>query len=208
MWVTGLRPPGMRWLMPGIVTRACLIVARSGRTVPPTIPTFRLRASGSDLGDFIGVFALLHVHQLDFARADEATLPRLHPSGPLRLDLRAQLEEAVDEGLGPDGAAGDEDVRGDERVRSLDDRVRVVIGTAADRALPHRDDPLRLRHLLVEPPDGGSQLERDRAIQQEDVTLPRGRSVDDPEALRIVAGVRRRRHLDRAAHDSEVQRPR
>src|SRR6266571_1118278 len=138
MWVTGLRPPGMRWLMPGIVTRACLIVARSGRTVPPTIPTFRLRASGSDLGDFIGVFALLHVHQLAFARADEATLPRLHPSGPLRLDLRAQLE-------------------------------------------------------------------RERAIQQEDVTLPRGRSVDDPEALRIVAGVRRRRHLDRAAHDSEVQ---
>src|SRR2546426_5099271 len=88
----------MRRLIPGIVTNACLIVARSGRTVPPIVPTFGPDLA-SDLRDFIGVLALLHVHQLALARADEAALLRAHPAGSFRLDLRAQLEEAVDERL-------------------------------------------------------------------------------------------------------------
>src|SRR5207245_9706159 len=47
----------------------------------------------------------------------------------------------------------------------------------------------------------------DRAVQEEDVALPWGRTVDDPEPLDIVPRIRGRRHLDRAAHDPEVQRP-
>src|SRR6266581_985575 len=177
-WVTGLRPPGTRRLIPGIVTSACLIVASNGRTVPPTVPTFRRPWSASDLGDFIRVLALLHVHQLALARAHEAALLRPDPAAPLRLDLRAQLEEAVDQRLRAHRAAGDEDVRRDERVRALDDGVRVVIGPAADRALPHRDHPLRLGHLLVQPADGGAEPQGDRAIQQEDVALARRGAVD------------------------------
>src|SRR2546430_10207339 len=50
-WVTGFRPPGTRRLMPGMVTRVCLIVAIRGRTVPPIVPTLRRRDSASDLGD-------------------------------------------------------------------------------------------------------------------------------------------------------------
>src|SRR6266567_5290632 len=114
-WVTGFRPPGTRRLIPGIVTSACLIVAISGRTVPPTVPTLR-RPLASDLRDFIGVLALLHVHQLALARADEAALLGPDPTGPLRLDLRAELQEAVDERLGPHRAPRDEDVRRHERV--------------------------------------------------------------------------------------------
>src|SRR6266566_2805482 len=196
----------MRRLIPGIVTNACLIVASNGRTVPPTVPTFGPDLA-SDLRDFIGVLALLHVHQLALARADESALLRAHPAGPFCLDLRAQLEEAVDECLRTDGTAGDEDVRGDERVRALDDRVRVVVRTAADRALPHRDDPFGFRHLLVQPAHGGAEFQGDRAVQEEDVALPRGRAVDDPEPLDVVPRIRGRRHLDRAAHDTEVQRP-
>src|SRR2546422_1267993 len=197
----------MRRLMPGIVTNACLIVARSGRTVPPTVPTFG-PALASDLGDFIRVLALLHVHQLALARADEAPLLRPHPAGPLRLDFRAELQEAVDQGLWSHGTARDEDVCRDERVGSFDHRVGVVVRTAADRTLAHRDDPLGFRHLLVEPPHGGAKLERNRTVQQEDVALPRRRAVDDSESLDIVPRIRGRRHLDRAAHDAEVQRPR
>src|SRR6266704_2616154 len=197
----------MRRLMPGIVTNACLIVARSGRTVPPTVPTFG-PALASDLGDFIRVLALLHVHQLALARADEAPLLRPHPAGPFRLDLRAELQEAVDQRFRPNGAAGDEDVRRHERVGSFDHRVGVVVWTAADRTLTHRDDPLGFRHLLVESPHGGAKLERNRTVQEEDVALPRRRAVDDPESLDIVPRIRGRRHLDRAAHDAEVQRPR
>src|SRR5437899_12942256 len=115
----------MRRLMPGIVTNACLIVARSGRTVPPTVPTFG-PALASDLGDFIRVLALLHVHQLALARADQAPLLRPHPAGPFRLDLRAELQEAVDQGFRSHRTAGDEDVRRHERVgpfRSEERRV-------------------------------------------------------------------------------------
>src|SRR2546425_246330 len=206
-WVTGLRPPGTRRLIPGIVTSACLIVARSGRTVPPTVPTLR-RPLGSDLGDFIGVLALLHVHELALARADEAALLRPDPTGSLRLDLRAELQEAIDERLRPYRAAGDEDVRRHERVRALRDRVRLVVRPAADRALAHRDDPFRLRHLFVQPADRGPELEGDRAVQQEDVALARRGPVDDAEPLDVVAGIGGRGHLNRTAHDAEVQRPR
>src|SRR5437899_8020906 len=196
----------MRRLIPGIVTNDCLLVARSGRTVPPIVPTFGPDLA-SDLRDFKGVLALLHVHQLALARADESALLRAHPAGSFRLDLRAQLEEAVDECLRTDETAGDEDVRGDERIRALDYRVRIVVRTAADRALPHRDDPFRFRHLLVQPAHGGAKLQGDRAVQEEDVALPWGRAVNDPEPLDVVPRIRGRRHLDRAAHDPEVQRP-
>src|SRR2546426_3502882 len=197
----------MRRLIPGMVTNACLIVARSGRIVPPTVPTFG-PALASDLGDFIRVLALLHVHQLALARADQAPLLRPHPAGPFRLDLRAELQETVDQGFRSHGTAGDEDVRGDERVGPLDHRVGVVVRAAADRTLPHRDDPLGFRHLLVEPAHRGAELERNRTVQEEDVALPRRRAVDDPESLDVVPRIRGRGHFDRAAHDAEVQRPR
>src|SRR6266571_4316681 len=206
-WVTGFRPPGTRRLIPGIVTSACLIVASNGRTVPPIVPTLRRPWSGSDLGDFIRVLALLHVHQLALARAHEAALLRPHPSAPLGLDLRAQLEEAVDQGLRPHRAARDEDVGRHERVRALDDGVRVVVRPAADRALAHRDHPLRLGHLFVQPADGRAEFQGDRAVQEEDIALARRGPVDDAEALDVIPRVRGRRHLDRAAHDAEVQRP-
>src|SRR5207249_11328535 len=100
----------MRRLMPGIVTNACLIVARSGRTVPPIVPTFG-PALASDLGDFIGVLALLHVHQLALARADQSPLLRPHPAGPFRLYLRAELQAAGDQGFRSQGTAGAADAR-------------------------------------------------------------------------------------------------
>src|SRR5438034_7022144 len=110
-WVTGFRPPGTRRLMPGMVTRVCLIVAMRGRTVPPIVPTLRRRGSASDLGDFIRVLALLHVHQLAFPRADKPALLRAHPTAPLRLDLRTQCREAVKQGQLLDQASRDEEAR-------------------------------------------------------------------------------------------------
>src|SRR5207302_9206870 len=92
--------------------------------------------------------------------------------------------------------------------RTLHDAVRVVIRSAANRALAHRDDPLRLRHLLVQPTDGRSQLQRNRAVQQEHIALPRGRAIDHAETFHVVPGIRGRGHLDRATHDAKVQGPR
>src|SRR5437879_10616004 len=93
--------------MPGMVTRVCLIVAMRGRTVPPMVPTLRRRGLASDLGDFIRVLALLHVHQLALARAHEPAFLRADPADPLRLDLRAQFEETVNQVLRPDTASGE-----------------------------------------------------------------------------------------------------
>src|SRR5207245_11080477 len=99
----------MRRLIPGIVTNACLIVASNGRMVPPTVPTFGPDLA-SDLGAFIGVFALLHGHQLALARADESALLRSDPAGPFRLDCRPAVKVAVDahpRTAGRDGGEGD-----------------------------------------------------------------------------------------------------
>src|SRR3989441_409786 len=188
-----------------VAMNVCRIVIHMGRRVPPRIPTLR---PSPDLGDLKRVLSLLHVHQLALASTHTLPLLRADPARLLRLDLLAQLQEPVDEGLGPHGAAGDEDVRGDERVRALHDRVRVVVRPAADRTLAHRDHPLRLRHLLVQPPDRGTQLQGDRAIEQEDVALAGARAVDDAEPLCVIPRVARRRHLNRTAHDPEVEGPR
>src|SRR3990170_5453150 len=193
-------------------TSPCLRVTHSGRAIPrkrPTRPPFPGAAGpGSpDLGDLIGVFAPLHVKDLAFARAHEPTLLRSHPSRLLGLDLLAELQESIDERLRPHRASGDEDVRGYERVRTLHDRVRLEVRPAADRAFPHRNLPLRVRHLLVEPPDRRPELQRNRTVQEEDVTLTRARSVDYAEPLDVIPRVARCRHLDRAAHDAEVQGP-
>src|SRR5205809_7221624 len=107
----------------------CLIVAISGRTIPPTVPTF-FRDSASDVGDFIGVLALVHVHQLAFPRADEAALLRPDPTAPLGLDLRAQFQETVAQRLRSDRATGDDEVRRDEGVGTLAAAVGVVVRPA------------------------------------------------------------------------------
>src|SRR5207249_6574796 len=53
-----------------------------------------------------------------------------------------------------------------------------------------------------------SELEGDWAVQEEDVALTGARTVDHPEPLSVVAGVARRRQLDRAAHNPEREGPR
>src|SRR2546426_3779697 len=154
-----------------VAASACFIVIHMGRRVPPITPTL---PPSPDLGDFKGVFSLLHVEQLALAGAHEASLLRPHEARLLRANLLAELQEAVDEGLRAHGAAGDEDVRRDERVGALHHGVRIVVGPPADRAFPHSDDPFRLRHLFIETPNGGADLGGDRPRPPEDIPLPGG----------------------------------
>src|SRR3954454_5498475 len=72
-------------------------------------------------------------------------------------DLLLQLVDAVHERLGTRRAAGDVDVHGQELVNPLDNRV-VVEHAGARRAGAHRDDPLRLEHLVVDAPDDRRHL--------------------------------------------------
>src|SRR2546427_13035749 len=83
----------------------CRIVIHMGRRVPPRIPTLR---PSPDLGDLKRVLSLLHVHELALPRAHATALLRADPARLLRLDLLAQLQEPVDEGLGSHRTARDE----------------------------------------------------------------------------------------------------
>src|SRR5688500_20311497 len=67
----------------------------------------------------------------------------------LLVDLALQLDDAVDQGLGPRRTAGHEHVDRHDLVDALHDRV--VVEHATDRGTgTHRADVLRFRHLVVD----------------------------------------------------------
>ena len=132
------------------------------------------------------------------------TLGRVFAHDPL-----LQQHDALDERLGPRRAAGHVDVDRDDLVDALGDRVRVPVGAAAVRARTHRDDVLRVGHLLVEALDRGRHLVGDGARDDDEVGLARaGRERDDAEAHHVVARAGERgAHLDRAAREAPLEHP-
>src|SRR5215510_9799626 len=67
---------------------------------------------------------------------------------PLLIDLPLELDDAVDERLGPRRAAGHEHVDGHDLIDALHERV--VVEHAADRSAgAHRQHVFRLGHLVV-----------------------------------------------------------
>src|SRR3954452_12996142 len=120
-------------------------------------------------------------------------------------DLRAQLQDAVDERLGAGWAAGDMDVDRHELV-GRDDRV-VVEDAHRARAGAHRERVLRLEHLVVDAPDDRGHLDADAARQDDHVGLARGGAERlEAEARDVQARGDDRHHLDRAAGEAERQR--
>src|SRR5687768_8095308 len=69
----------------------------------------------------------------------------------LVLDHLLEHDDAVDQRLGPGWATGDVHVDGHDLVDALGHGVAVPVRAAAVRAAAHRDDVLRVGHLLVEP---------------------------------------------------------
>ena len=124
------------------------------------------------------------------------------------LDLLLQLQEAVEERLGPRRAAGHVDVHRDHLVDALEDVVAVPpVGPAVVRAGAHRQHVLGLRHLRVEPLDARRHLQGHGAGDDHEVGLARRAAGHDPEALRVVAARARGHHLDGAAGEAERHEP-
>ena len=118
-------------------------------------------------------------------------------------DHPLELVEAVEERLGAGRAAGHVDVDRQELVGALDDGV-VGEHAARRRAGAHRDDPLRLEHLVVEAADDRRHLDRDAAREDQHVRLARrGAHRLGAEARDVVARRDDRHHLDRAAGEAE-----
>src|SRR5437016_519620 len=69
---------------------------------------------------------------------------------PLLLDLLLQLDETLGEGFRARRTAGNVDVDRDHLVDAVADRVGELEEPTAVGAAPHRDDVLRIGHLVVE----------------------------------------------------------
>ena len=123
------------------------------------------------------------------------------------LDLLLELEDRVDQLLGRRRAARDVDVHGDDLVDPLRHVVRPVEASRGG-ADAHRDDPLGLGHLVVDPPQDRRHLVRHRAGDDQQVRLAR-READDlrAEAGDVVVRRRDRHELDAAAGGGERERP-
>src|SRR5207248_4156219 len=83
--------------------------------------------------------------------ADDNGVPSPTLGHVLCLDALLEEDDALEQRLGAGRAPGDVDVDGDDLVDAFGHRVRVPVGAAAVGARPHRDDVLRVRHLLVQP---------------------------------------------------------
>jgi len=107
---------------------------------------------------------------------------------------------------GPRGTAGQIDIHRDHLVHR---NQRVIVEHAGGGgAGAHRDHPLRLRHLLVEPPDDGRHLVRNPPGDDHQVRLPRRASKHlRPEARDIEARRAHRHHFDGATGQPEGHRP-
>lgn len=121
--------------------------------------------------------------------------------------LALELEDAVHEGLGGGGAAGDIDVDGDDAVASADHAVAVVVVAAAVGAAAHGDNPAGVGHLIVDLAQGGGHLVGEGAGNNHDVGLTGRGTENDTETILIVSWRGEVHHLDGTAGETEGHRP-
>src|SRR4029077_12446452 len=130
-------------------------------------------------------------------------VPQCFVFGPLVHHFLLQQQNAVQQSFWTRRTSRYVHVDGDDRVDSLHHSVVVEHATArCTRA--HRDRPLRLRHLLPDPPKHGRKLERNTACANQYVCLTRREALPLHTEAREVIPTRRRRHeLDRTARGTE-----
>src|SRR5688572_12699901 len=123
--------------------------------------------------------------------------------GVLVLNLGLQLHQAVEDHFGPGRAAGDVNIDGEDGVDAHDGGVVVVEASGAG-ADAEGDDPLGLSHLVVDALKDRGHLVADRADDEEDVGLARGKPGEArAEAIDVVVGAGGRHVLHAAAGGDE-----
>src|SRR3990172_1425952 len=96
------------------------------------------------------------------------------PQEGFDLDLVLELQDALDQRLGPRRTAGHVDVYGHDLIDPLEDRIVVVVERpAAGPARSHGQHVLGLGHLLPQPPYDRRHLDGAAAGHDHEISLPR-----------------------------------
>src|SRR5579863_3031702 len=123
------------------------------------------------------------------------------------VDFVLQLEQGVEKIFGARRASGDVDIRRDDFVDALQYGVGIE-RAAHGRARAHRDDPLRVGHLIVDALYYRGHFQRDGAGDDHQVALARaGTEHFRTEAGDVEARGGRRDHFDGAAGQAKGHRP-
>ena len=88
-----------------------------------------------------------------------------------------------------------------------DNTITIMIVPATIRTATHRNNPSRLRHLIIDLPQRRRHLIRQRARHNHNIRLTRRRTEDDPQSILIVPRRRQVHHLDGTARESERHGP-
>src|SRR5215207_8013945 len=148
--------------------------------------------------------ALAYVRVLPLWKIFQEIAVLVHERGPrplisylaLPFDLFLKRHNPEDQSFRSRWAARHVDIHGYNPVRSHEHGVAVEERSARDRAGAHRDDPLRLRHLLVEACHPLGHLRRNGAGDNHDVRLPRGSGKETgSKAVEVVVGHAGGHHL-------------
>ena len=142
--------------------------------------------------------------RVQFARHDHALLAE---HGAFLADFVLQTHQPIQQRLGPGRAPRHVHIDRNDLI----DALQHAVGrerTARIRAAAHRDHPLGLGHLVVEPAQNRSHLLGHGAGHDHQVRLPRrGAKHLGAEPRDVEARGRRRHHLDGAARQPESHRP-
>jgi hypothetical protein len=118
-----------------------------------------------------------------------------------------QLEDAIHQSLRSRRATRDIDIHRHNPIAPPYHTITIVIIPTAICTTPHRNDPSRLRHLIINLPESRCHLVCKRTGNNHDIGLSRGSSEDYTESILVVAWSGQVHHFDGAAGQSECHGP-
>ena len=118
-----------------------------------------------------------------------------------------QLEDPIHKSFRRRWASRDVNIHWHDTITAPYHAIAVMVVPAAICAAAHRNNPSRVRHLVVDLTQRRSHLIRECAGHDHHVGLARGGTENYTEAILIVTGRREMHHFDGAAGQAEGHRP-
>jgi hypothetical protein len=118
-----------------------------------------------------------------------------------------QLEDAIHQSLRSRRATRHINIHRYNPITPPYHTITIVIIPAAIRTTAHRNDPSRLRHLIINLSESRRHLVCERTSNDHDIGLSRGSSENYTKSILVVAGSGKVHHFDGAAGQAECHGP-